>query len=249
MAKKKKKAAKKKRNTKINQTVEDIFSHAAALTQNGRLRNTIYCLNKKIFILNQDSTVLIHFPLRKQDSTFASPVSFRADDYESKEFLEEGGRIKFITRTDKYTKTKSCKTPERTPDNVRSLFEKFEKPEGNSVILGSDLFKLLDENLSHIEFSARKGKLRIVQRDIYSGSIITITKKESVGLNAVASQELDEFEPIGIRTQDFAALYAFADNLEWSFDKNIAWIESTDKRFPMECVIGLCVYDELGKDE
>ena len=245
------KQAKKKSKRDKGRAIEDIFAHAQALTQSGRLRNTVYCIGKKVYILNQDFTVLIRFHLRKNDVTFSSPVSFLASDYDSKEFIEEDGRIKFITRTEKYIKTKSCRTPDRTPKEVEELFDRMAKPKKNKVLILDDIFDLLDDNLSHIEFSAKKERLMIVQRDIYSGALITIKKekpKEGLGVGTV--ENLPDFERIGIRTQDFAALYSFSESLQWSFGNNYAQFGNVDKRkLEMSGIISCCIYDELGREE
>jgi hypothetical protein len=232
---------------KISNLIEEIFGHAAVLEQNGRLRSTVYGIKKSIYIFNQDLTVLMRFPLR--DFQFSSPISFRANDYESREFRIEGDQIQFITKQDGYVKVKSCSTPSRTPEEVSTLFKSFwEKKSGDATIIGKEIISLLDDRLSHVEFSAVGGKLQIVQRDIYSGTVSTITKDDKNGFN-LGSTKLNDFTPIGMRYGDFLAMYTFSDAVEWCFGNCQAWASNADKRRPMNAVIGLCVYDELGRDE
>ena len=71
---------------KITDLVEQIFAHAVALDQSGGLRNTIYAIGSEIYILNYDHTVLLRFRLRRSEACFETPVSFRANDYDSNGF-------------------------------------------------------------------------------------------------------------------------------------------------------------------
>ena len=232
----------------INQRIEEVFAHAAALEENGRLKNTVYCLGRKIFILNQDLTVLLKFQLRKGEDEFAHPFSFKADDYDSRQFQEVDGRIEFIIEDGEYIRKKSCRTPGRSSKDVSRIFKGYELNESNTVVIGDGLLKLLDENLSHIEFSAEDGRLRIVQRNIYNGSVITITPVPKKGL-VKTKTKIKTFKPVGIRTNDLIALYSFATHLTWHFCDGYAWAENVNPKMPMVGIVGLCTYDELGRDE
>jgi hypothetical protein len=231
---------------KVTQRIEDIFAHAAALDQSGRLRNTIYCMSRRVYILNQDFTVLLRFVLRPEEA-FAAPCSFRANDYDSREFRERDGKIEFVRRDEKWTATKSCSTPERTPEQVGEIYQGFDRPEVNSVVIGKDLIPMLNEDLSHVEISGVGGKLQIVQRNIYDGTVLTITPREAKGL--LATEKLGTFGPLGIRTPDLIALYSFAEHLRWRFAPDVAWFESTDPKLQMTGLISQCIYDELGRIE
>jgi len=233
---------------KVNLRVERIFAHAAALQQNGRLRNSVYCYKKYIYILNQDHTVMLQFPLRKGEAPFQNPVSFEANDYDSSHFEEKDGYICFMKKfKDKYIREKKCKTPQFIPLKVHKMFK--ERKEGfkkvNSETLGKDFISLLDESLSHIEFSGRKGKLITQQRNIYSGSVITIQQQDKKGLDQ--EKPLKSFKPIGLRTNDFLALFTFVDNIQFYFKGNNAiWFQSKDRLLPFNGLVSQCMYDELG---
>ncbi len=149
---------------KANYRIENIFAHAAALQQSGRLRNTIYGLKKSVYILNQDFTVLLRFPLRQSENPFDSPVSFAANDYDSNIFAEKDGKICFTQEHGDFLREKSCRTPGQSPKEIRRLWKDLSKGvKENRVTLNNDFVKCLDDSLSHVEFSARKGGLIVKQ--------------------------------------------------------------------------------------
>ena len=232
---------------KLNNRLEDIFAHAVALQQSGRLRSTVYCLGRKVYILNQDHTVLLRFRLRKIDKMeFETPVSFNANDYDSKEVEVRDEKICFITSAAGFTRVKSCRTPSLSPDEVDLMFKSYEVEEKNTVTLHSKMLPLLDENLSHIEFSCEDGELKIVQRNIYSGSVIEIKREKTGGLMEVTDQ-LEDFAPTGLRTNDLLALFSFIDVLQFHFWGNgFVVVDSKDERMPMRALVSRCRYDELG---
>lgn len=234
---------------KINARTERLFSHAAALHQSGRLKNTVYCTGSNVLILNQDHTVLLRFTLRDKEQLFAHPVSFNASDYDSQELSETDGCIEFVQRDGDFVRTKSCSTPKYTPDQVMELFLGFGKPSGSRVKIPASVQTLLDESMSHIEFSARKGKLHLVQRNIYTGAIITV---EQVGVEdgasfALGSEPLEDFGPLGMRTDDFLALFSFAPSITfWFGSKDVFHFKCDDPDVRMMGVVSQCVYDEMG---
>lgn len=234
---------------KLSNRLEDIFAHAVALQQSGRLRSTVYCIGRKVFILNQDQTVLLRFLLRETDKMeFEHPVSFAANDYDSKEVEERDGRICFIQNAAGFERVKSCRTPSMSPEEVQALFKGYELFQQNQVVLHKDVLGLLDESLSHIEFSAKGGAFKIVQRNIYSGSHIELKREEAKGLGLnVVEDSLEDFKPIGLRTDDFLALFSFVDSLTFYFQTGgLVWAESKDAKMPLRALISKCKYDELG---
>lgn len=245
-----------KQTMKLNDRLEDIFAHAVALQQAGKLRSTIYCIGRKVYILNQDDTVIMRFRLRKVDQhrgdllEFEQPVSFHANDYDSKHVEYKDGKICFIQESEGergFIRTKSCRTPAMTPEEVEELFKSYPVEITNTVQLHSKMLGLLDENLSHIEFSAQNGEFKIVQRNVYSGSVIEIKRKEGKGGFYENKDDLEDFEPMGLRTNDFMALFNFVDNLQFHFlSEGFICVDSHDKKTPMRAIISKCVYDELG---
>lgn len=232
----------------LNKRLEDVFAHAVALQQSGRLRSTVYCIGRNVYILNQDYTVLLRFQLRRVDKLeFESPVSFVANDYDSNNVAEREGGICFIQSGAGFDRVKSCKAPKLSPEDVEALFGKYALQEVNQVTLHKDMLGLLDPSLSHVEFSAADGKLSIIQRNIYSGSVLELKRSEAGGLGIQQADKLEDFAPIGLRTNDFMALFSFVDTFNFHFQPGgLVWAESKDPRMLLRALISKCKYDELG---
>ena len=239
------------KQNKIGKRVEEIFAHGVALDQSGKLRNTIYCEGSEVYVINSDQTVLLKFRLRGSEAPFEHPVSFRANDYDSRQFYEEDGKIIFVEENASFTRTKTCSAPGDTPEDIAELFSGFPRVTDNTLKLNRDVISLLDDSLSHIEIRAENGELAIVQRNIYSGTVLELTRKESGGLGAVAQDKIvSDFGPVGLRTNDFIALFSFIDNLTLGFPSepgvDYCYVRSNDPKMAMEGIIAACVYDELG---
>ena len=240
---------------KINSTVEQIFAHAVALEQSGGLKNTIYAKLNKVYILNYDHTVLLRFKLRKSEAPFAHPVSFRANDYDSNQFREEEGRIKFTSTSGEYTKVKTCGTPDLSPDEVEQLYKEYtaiDPDQFEEVTLDKNILPLLEKSLSHTEFvGVAGGVVKLVQRNIYSGAVIEVQKEPSAGgLLGTTDTLTENLEPIAIKTQDFLALFTFQDVLKFYLPKegkgDFIKVESINKaKRDMTGIIACCIYDEI----
>jgi len=111
----------------------------------------------------------------------------------------------------------------------------------------------LEEGLSHVEFKGTKQGFEVLQRNIYSGTIISI--KEGKGKLFTSTKNL-KFRTVGLRTNDFIALFTFADNINLYFsNKDFVWIMSDGIkktkeggiRMPFTGIISQCIYDQLGK--
>ena len=227
---------------------ETVFSHAVALTQAGRLKNTIYCGGSEIFIFNQDKTVLLNFTLPSREPGIKGEVAFVANDYDSSRFKEENGQIIFTSSEGEYVRTKTCKAPEKKFSDIQGLYEAYLKKDSHYVDarFEKSVVSLMDESLSHIEMSVQGGIPKIVQRDIYTGSTIEITPRPSaLGLSFAAGDE--NISPVGIRTNDFVALFTFCNFITFSLSKAEKFAFITGDRFEMQGVISLCEYDELGE--
>jgi len=228
--------------------IERLFATAAALEQSGQLRNTIYCFGRVIFIMNGDNTVLLKFIIPSRIPPFQQPVSFRANDYESGRFLEENGKVIFFpggNRDDEFTRSKSCKAPGLTFQEVDDIWNKlWVKPE-STFLVSKKTLTMIEDRLSHLEFQANNKSLIIIQRDIFSGTTITLNRKKSTGLDIHQPDKITkDFGPIGIRTGDFSALFSFHDLIEFGISSKPGFM--TLKAGEMEGVIAWCIYDELG---
>jgi len=234
--------------------VEEIFALAQIMDQNGGLRNSVYADGKEIYILNYDHTVLVRFRLKPKEPTFTQPISFRASDYEGSEFEEVDGKIIFKTKKAGHVRNKSCGRAEYSPEEVRQMFNNLvtTAPEMvKGIMLNQAIMSLLDADLSHVEFSGEKGgSYTIVQRNIYSGGVITVTKE----LERFGTLELEEgFGPVGIKTNDLASLFQFEDDLKFEFsgretEGSFIIVRSFNReKKDMVALIAGCLYDEIIK--
>lgn len=232
----------------MTKRMEMIFAHAAALQQSGRLKSTIYCRKRSIYVLNQDRTVLIHFPLRSNEPPFKRSLSFYANDYDSTQLTEQDGHICFVQRSGVYERQKSCQVPDITSKEIVTIFNQrlATAKKTNKVTMTKDFLTCLDESLSHIEFKGVKGHLVALQRNIYSGTIIKIEKATAKGLG-LFTEEVKDFKVFGLRTNDFVALFTFASSLSFFFaGKDVVVFENTHHSMPFTGMLSRCVYDEIG---
>jgi hypothetical protein len=230
-----------------NIRIQEIFRHALELQQSGRLRNTIYCFKNRVYILNQNDTILLCFRLRPNEFPFENPVAFHANDCDSNMFYEEDGYIHFVLSNNDYHRDKKCKAPEHLPEYVHKLFRSklTAAKKINEVEIYDTLLPYINKDLTHIEFRAKSGVLMIRQRDIYTGAITTIhpDKQDQPFLKQT---KLKAFGPIGIRTKDFLALFSFTDAVSFYFSsEDFAWFENHDQRTPYRGFLSLCGYNEL----
>jgi hypothetical protein len=240
----------------ISKEVEAIFSYAVALEQSGRMKNTIFCGGEEIFIYNYDKTVLMRFALPSLSLRFENEFSFKAEDYDGNKFFVEGDKIVFVRREAGFERKKICGTSikELAFQEVKSLYEKYSVDLSlcSRVFLDKDILGLLEEGLSHIEFFVSSGKLNIVQRDIYSGNIIHIVKYDVGGLGLHRRVEKDvlveDFGPLGIRTDDFIALFNFHRRLCFYFPPSGSggFCFVSGEGTTMTSIIAWCLYDDLG---
>jgi hypothetical protein len=231
---------------------EHIFSHAVALQQSGRLRNNIFVNKRNVYILNMDHTVILNFTLPSKEPSFDNPVAFSANDYDSEKFHEEGGKIIFTQKNSKtgVVRTKSCAGAEIGFEEIEELFsthyKKMRDPQLSRFSFERDSLSLLEENLSHLEIKAEGGKWSIIQRDIYTGVVIELKKPAG----DLRDDLENDFGPVGIRTNDFLALFSFNDFVTFYFpSKHPEVCLVKGNKYEMKGVLAGCVYDELGTIE
>lgn len=227
----------------VESVTENMFAQAVALAQNGRMKSTVHCKDKSIFILNMDNTILIRF---KAPQVFDSPISFFSNDYESPKILEEDGKLVFVTNTNGLQRKKVCPAPKMRYDDVYTIWESFDPDNSQSITLVKDMLPLLEDGLSHIEISKKVGEpVMLIQRDIYSGSRIEVKRNKSSQLLEVDDMDFS-FNTIGIRTIDFAALFSFCESLTWYVQKGKKWVYFEDNTGRMGGILATCLYDEMG---
>ena len=229
----------------INERIESVFSHAVALQQDGRFRSTIFCFGKMIYVLNQDMTVILRFPIRQYETEFKKPISFFANDYDSKMFEERNGKICFIQSNEDYERTKSCRVPPTQNINPKEIFDNVQVDKKNQVSIKDSVLSLLQHDLSHIEFSCTDGVFKMTQRNIFSGSLIEIRKKASKGLISQKDNTKD-FSVIAMRTNDFSALFSFVKEIDFFFaGTGFIYFKSMSGKVKMDGVVCQCVYEEM----
>ena len=134
---------------------------------------------------------------------------------------------------------------------MKALFNKYiiDKNNRASSTLSSNVMSLLDSELSHIEFSGKESEtVKMIQRNIYSGGIIEVTKSE--GDNMFKESLESDFGPVAIKTDDFKALFYFQDVLQFSFPahgkEDFILVKGTDKnKRDITGIIACCLYDEV----
>jgi len=232
---------------------EVVFTHAVALHQSGRLKNTVYASGHTAFILNMDKTVLLRFSLPVHEAGIKGEISFMANDYDSDNFKEEDGRIVFTSHDGDYTRQKSCVAPEKNFREVEELWSSYveldrKQHHNEKVFFSKKILSMLDEGLSHMEIFSENKSPVVVQRDIYTGSIITITHDAAGGLGMDVTHEIKEdFGPIGIRTNDFIALFSFCDIVNFYFVHESPFALVMGDKLSMNGVVAGCAYDEMGE--
>ena len=233
---------------------EAIFRHARALHQSGQMKSTIYASGHTVFILNMDNTVILRFVVSKRDLGIESEISFVANDYYSDDFREEDGRIIFTRKEEGFIQEKSCRAPDMTFTEVEELWDKYveldrKQHHNQKMTLADKFINMLDLSLSHLEIKSEDKRPIITQRDIYTGAIIT-TKIEEVGLGKTAEAITtikEDFGPIGIRTEDFIALFAYNDHITFYFHPTSPFMLIQGEKLSMSGVLAGCVYDEMGE--
>lgn len=231
---------------KISNLIETIFSHSASMYRCGRFRSTIYGVGNKIYIKGADNTVLMRF--KGVSLKFDKPFTFSAIDYDSKLFEMGDNCIKFFSENYGYLKEKINKISFESVDEIENLFERFfiEKPSSGYVFdLDKNVLSLLDDSLSHVEFRDEGSGIEIIQRDIYSGSLIKITK--SKGGFDISGDNNRRLSPVALRTCDFEAIFSFLNVVNFKFLENYCIIRGNYSGIVMDGILGFCMYDQLGE--
>lgn len=226
--------------------LERVFRSAVTLDQSGQMRSTIYCHGKTIFIMNGDNTVLLKFTLPHHMGEFKNPISFKANDYEPGKFYEKDGKVYFQSgsKDSEFERTKSCRVPGLNFNDVKEIWEKLSSEPKSTFSIHKKSLSLVEDGLSHLEFQSKNKSLIITQRDIFSGTIITLTRKIQ-GLGAHKPDNISsDFEPVGLRTNDFISLFEFYDLIIFGITEKPGFM--TLKSENMEGIIAWCLYDELG---
>ena len=227
--------------------LEKIFAHAAALHSEGKMKNWIYGEGTKIYILNTDCSLLMKFKVPWELGHFC----FSAHEYEGQEFhLSPTGMI-FKSQDQDYERTKF------SPVNPPYSFEWIKRTWGildqktkeckpiGKIVLEDKVLRWLEKDLPHTEFVLKEKGWSLVQRNIYTGEIIQITKKPRP-LTLLDKDEVMGERNIGLRTNDFFALFTFVPKLSFYF-YDLPFAQAMNLSFfDMRVFLGGCFYDSLG---
>ena len=234
----------------VSNRLERLFSYAAALQQNGRLKNTVYCYRSYVYIVNQDHTVMLRFTLKEGEASFDKPFSFHANDYDSQKIIIEDGFITFVQNNDKYVRAKQCRSPETTPQHIHKNFQAIRKEASTTcaIRIGKSIIPLLDESLSHIEFEGKDEILIVTQRNVFSGTVSTIKENGLEKACLGVTPKVTNFGPIAVRTKDFLAIYEenAAGPIFKFGDNKIVKVKVDNGLFKFDGLLAQCKYDELG---
>jgi hypothetical protein len=123
------------------------------------------------------------------------------------------------------------------------------------IFFSKEIVSLLERNLSHIEFTGKKSKtIKLTQRNVYSGTLTTI-EPEKVGL--IQDILPSSIEPMGIRTNDFVAVFNFKPSWQFFFYKtgqgDLVYFKAhvqtrnnkSDYHRNVDGFLSGCIYDEL----
>jgi hypothetical protein len=235
----------------INDEVEAMFSHAVRLAQNGMMKSTIHAEGRDVFILNMDSTILLHFRAPEEQEPFEPPFNLFANDYESRLYaVSETGNVIFKTAMKgmEYIRQKECPRPKTTFSGVKAIWENYKPDLTHHVNLEKKIIRHLNKEVSHVELSKAKGEgLVMVQRDIYSGNRITVKDPRTAeDIKLVATGGDFAFGPLGVRMVDLLALFTFTKVLTLYFQPDQHWLCFADREQGLTGILSTGSYDESG---
>ena len=228
---------------------ERIFTYGVALEQAGTQKNAAFCWENVIYLLNSDKTILLRFETANNE--FPEPIRFFLSDYDSPNFVADSDSITFLQRGEEFLRKKRCRIPNQTFQEVEELFYKFYDTENMKwkISFSKSSLELLDTALSHIEFVTKDGGLKILQRDIYAGSLVQLERNlvpEGLGLMEPEDILPDSLSPMGMRTGDFLALFNFNDKIDIYFTERFEYFMIDGLHNNMQGIVAGCIYDSIG---
>lgn len=230
--------------------LEKIFAHAAALHSEGKMKNWIYGKGNVIYILNTDCSLLMRFRVPWELGHFC----FSAHEYEGQEFHLSPTGMVFKTHDQDYERTKFAPiNPPYSSEQVEKVWNVLEqKTKGSKlvgkVVLDDKILKWLEKDLPHVEFVLREGNWSLIQRNIYTGEVVQITKKPRP-LTLLGKDEVNGEMNVGLRTNDFFALFTFSPKIDFYF-YHLPFAQAMNLSFfDMRVFLGRCFYDSLGNLE
>lgn len=234
----------------VRDRIKGIFAYCLEMDNRG-VKNIIHCIGSNIYIVNFDYSMILRFSLRRIRTNFDSPISFNANKYKSLNFGftedEDGNNTVFISHSEPHKRKKNHGSSDSKLDieaikkQYRRLIEKA-KNNDYTFFLSDGIIPLLEKDLSHTEISVENSKLIIRQRNIYTGDLIEITRKDSVFLtvNKLPANR----PPYALKTEDFMRLFAISKSLEFIPTENFLVVKDA-VRDDFDGVLSFCTYDGL----
>ena len=232
---------------KLSRETEWIFETAVALEKDIKMRNAVLCRGSNVWIVNFDRTLILKYPIK---GIFKNDVSFYSSEYDSSNFIEEGGSLQFIKYYDGYERKKVSSAMFTLTDfDIDQLWKELlvKKPYDVEFSMSEKVISLFRDDLSHIEVQiSPEKKIVFVQRDIFSGNIVYVKKRDKPGLLADPNEKvLKVVEPFAIRINDLAAILYKEGNVKFHLsEKSPGRCHIQASKF--EAIVSWCVYDELG---
>lgn len=230
----------------VSKRLELIFSQAAALSQAGRFRSEIYVMPGEVFMANGDGTVVMRFEAPFAKNSFA----FKTDDYDSSTVkVGADGSVSFVTQANGWTREKTPQTISlEKGKEIKKAWKSLTKQKVSEIsfTFHRDRLSLLEERMSHLEISSYDGRILLLQRDIYSGTIVRVWEDGSS--DGLGIKKRPDFGPVALRTGDFLALFAFQSQITLNLFEDWAYAQGGAQP-PYEAVLGTCIFDEMVKEE
>lgn len=237
---------------RLSLRLDELMSRLVVLDVSSSLETYTVFIDRDVFVVNRSSTMLLNFPLLPGEDSFETPVSFSTFEYEGRRLdVQKDGGVEFRTHTGYYVRRKQCRGASITPVKVRDLWESYRPPDRRDVSFDKDVLKLLDKKLSHVELIPYEGGLKLKQRDVYFGTVIEVAKikGEVSGFLNASPVSAHLGSPVGLRTKDFFALFAFSRSLHLSFSSgrvDYCWVFGNSLSVPFSGLLSCCLYDGLG---
>lgn len=229
--------------------IEDVLTFALQLNRNIG-DTTVHLKGRVAFVVNSDRTVLAKISglVEAYDE-----VGFVTTDFEGDSYRALKDRVTFVQRSGRFMREKTCSTPDLKFGDVEEAFERLVgEDEGKvTVRMESGVCKVLNQDLSHVELWAEQTGFRLLQRDMYSGSVIRITEARAEGpsvslfdLKSVEGVPKGRSVKVALRTKDLIGLLMASPNSVYSLGEKFCVVRDCDSG-EFVAVISSCVYDNI----
>lgn len=223
--------------------LEDLAGVAAQMSRNYQMDAILAGKAGTVFIVNSECTVLLRYT---GVADVGPEVRWKACDWEKGTARMEGDEVVFSSESGGCKRTKRCSAPAATFAQLEKAWTdlRAKAPDGSpSLTMTAALAGVhLEEGLSHVEFWYEDNTPVLKQRDLYSGTLITVelpsSKRQSGGFFSAKPQPFDR---TAIRTKDLQALLFLEGSLDFSFGPEASIIKSTT----FEALLSNCIYDGL----